>query len=163
MKRLKTSIEKLQRKRSVSISGKELMERRRRKDQINRNQEDRATFINYFRSDYKEQAARVKNQYRELRDLKLKLPKVLRKWILLRTIHVFLWKRSSQRAVTKQNKSPSTLLFFYFRNDEEKLSHKSSVIVSDVLSHNALTAFAFLRESITDAAKKLVPEAVFIH
>ena len=52
---------------------------------------------------------------------------------------------------------------FYFRNDEEELSHKSSVIVSDVLSHNALTAFAFLRESIIDAAKKLVPEAVFIH
>ena len=40
--------------------------------------------------------------------------------------------------------------FRNFRNEEGELSHKTSVIVSDVLSYNTSTVFAFLRINIID-------------
>ena len=114
---------------------------------------------------FKEHVARVKNQYRELPYLELKLPKghIIAQMdfaenfsrLPLEEVQSAYWDQTEQVTLHP--------VVFYFRNGEGDLSHKSSVTVSDVLSLNASTVFAFLRESIIDAAKKLVPEAVFIH
>ena len=57
---------------------------------------------------------------------------------------------------------PSSGYFFYMRNDEE-LQHKSSVIVSDCLIHNASTVIAFLKQVIVPKVKEIFPDASFVH
>ena len=109
-------------------------------------------------------AARVKNQYRELPDLELKLPKVTLLCNGIYENYSCLSLEEVQSAYCDQGEQVTLHpIVFYFRNEEGKLSHKSSVMVSDVLSHNALIVFAFLWESITDAAKKTCTRAVFIY
>lgn len=131
-------------------------------------EEDRVTFISNFKTElnlFKEHAERVKQQYQQLRKLKLQLPKghLIAQMdfaenyscVSLEEVQSAYWDQGEQVTLHP--------VVFYFRNEEGELAHKSSVIISDTLSHTASTIFAFLKKSIIPEARELVPEAEFIH
>ena len=125
-------------------------------------------FTEGLKADFKlfsEHAARVKQQYEQIRHPKLHLHAnhVIAQMDFaqnytcqaLEEIQSSYWDQSEQVTL-------HPVVFYYKRNDEELL-HKSSVIVSDCLSHNASTVIAFLQKVIVPKAKEVCPDVTFVH
>lgn len=137
-----------------------------KKIKLIQSQNERKKFIDIVTKETKEfrsHVERIRHQYEQLRDLKLKLPKT----------HVicqmdFAENYTCSHADEIQSayfaKPAVTLhpMVVYYRDDNDVLQHKSFLMTTDELAHKAFTVFAFMKR-IQREIKQLVKDLKWIH
>lgn len=114
------------------------------------------------KQDFSEHAARVKNQYLQIRTLKQNLPQ---KQVVIQMDFAenYACRSSDEIQSAYFNQTGVTLhpvVIYYMQNNE--LKHKSIVIVSDTLAHNAHTVVTFL-DTIHKEVKQIIPDIEVCH
>ncbi|XP_052257645.1 uncharacterized protein LOC127862523 [Dreissena polymorpha] len=114
------------------------------------------------KQDFSEHAARVKNQYLQMRTLKQNLPQ---KQVVIQMDFAenYACRSSDEIQSAYFNQTGVTLhpvVIYYMQNNE--LKHKSIVIVSDTLAHNAHTVVTFL-DTIQKEVKQMIPDIEVCH
>lgn len=122
-------------------------------------------FLNHVqtqRNDFEDHVDRVKTQYSQIKDLKQNLPEshVL---VHMDFAENFACRSSQEIQSAYFNQTAATLhpVVLYYKQDD-KLVHKSIVIVSDTMSHNAHTVAAFLDPIVHDI-KQIMPDVQVCH
>ena len=129
-----------------------------------------AEFATNFKEEFHlfyEHAVRAKEQYEQIKQLKIKMP----------SSHVisqldFAQNYSCQALEEVQsaywdNSERVTLhpVVFYYKNNDgsQEIQHKSCIMISDCMVHNASTVVAFIKEVIIQKIKEICPDANFLH
>lgn len=106
---------------------------------------------------------RVKSQYKEIKTLKENLPKdeVL---VQMDFAENYTCKSHAEVQSAYWNQTPVTLhpVVIYYQGQNNKLEHKSIVVVSDELSHSTSTVCTFL-DSLIPQIKEICPNVRYLH
>ena len=129
-----------------------------------------AEFATNFKAEFHlfcEHAARAKEQYEQIKQLKIKMPSSLVIAQLdfaqnyscqaLEEVQSAYWDNSEQVTL-------HPVVFYYKSNDgSQEIQHKSCIIISDCMVHNASTVVAFINELIIQKVKEIHPDVNFLH
>ena len=114
-----------------------------------------------------EHAARAKEQYEQIKQLKINMPSshVIAQLDFaqnyscqaLEEVQSAYWDNSEQVTL-------HPVVFYYKSNDgSQEIQHKSCIIISDCMVHNASTVVAFIKEVIIQKVKEICPDVNFLH
>ena len=126
-----------------------------------------AEFATNFKAEFHlfcEHAARAKEQYEQIKQLKSKM---LSSHVIdqldfaqnysFQEVQSAYWDNSEQVTLHK-------VAFYYKSNDEsQEIQHKSCIIISDCIVHNASTVVAFIKEVIIQKVKEICPDVNFLY
>ena len=114
-----------------------------------------------------EHAACAKEQYEQIKQLKIKMPSshVIAQLDFahnyscqaLEEVQSAYWDNSEQVTL-------HPIVFYYKSNDgSQEIQHKSCIIISDCMVHNASTVVDFIKEVIIQKIKEICPDVNFLH
>ena len=129
-----------------------------------------AEFATNFKAEFHlfcEHAARAKEQYEQIKHLKSKM---LSSHVIaqldfaqnysfqaLEEVKSAYWDNSEQVTL-------HPVAFYYKSNDgSQEIQHKSCIIISDCMVHNASTVVAFIKEVIIQKVKEICPDVNFLY
>ena len=123
-----------------------------------------AEFATNFKAEFHlfcEHAARAKEQYEQIKQLKIKMPSshLAQNYSCqaLEEVQSAYWYNSEQVTL-------HPVVFYYKSNDgSQEIQHKSCIIISDCMVHNASTVVAFIKEVIIQKVKEICPDVDFLH
>ena len=126
----------------------------------------RQEFCNIFKEEmknFREHAERVKVHYHQIKELKQNLPEG-HMIVQMDFAENYACQSVEEVQSAYWNSTQVTLhpAVFYYKNNNNDLCHKSTVVVSDELGHNSATVYAIIRKLIPEM-KAILPSLKYVH